>query len=221
TNILLTPGRKLSIEYTASGRIQKMTDPMNRTITYEYNNDLLTKVTQTGGEVTRYQYNELGRLEKVLEPTHTEEKPVVNQFIYNGDRLSQAIDPENRIYTMNYDQTKRQLVVTQPNGRKIQYKFNEAANPIQIIEDVDGLNITTSYVYEGNNLVESRDPNDQNAANPTESYTYDAKGNVLTAKDSYGTETYEYNKNNDVISMTDTEGDTTTIAYDGLNPVVN
>ncbi|OKO96214.1 wall-associated protein [Geobacillus proteiniphilus] len=120
---------------------------------------------------------------------------------------------------MNYDQTKRQLVVTQPNGRKIQYKFNEAANPIQIIEDVDGLNITTSYVYEGNNLVESRDPNDQNAANPTESYTYDAKGNVLTAKDSYGTETYEYNKNNDVISMTDTEGDTTTIAYDGLNPV--
>ncbi|QNU22751.1 hypothetical protein IC805_07565 [Geobacillus thermoleovorans] len=120
---------------------------------------------------------------------------------------------------MNYDQTKRQLVVTQPNGRKIQYKFNEAANPIQIIEDVDGLNITTSYVYEGNNLVESRDPNDQNAANPTESYTYDAKGNVLTAKDRYGTETYEYNKNNDVISMTDTEGDTTTIAYDGLNPV--
>ncbi|MGG3835328.1 MULTISPECIES: hypothetical protein [Geobacillus] len=98
-----------------------------------------------------------------MEPTHTEAKPVVNQFIYHGDRLSQAIDPENRIYTMNYDQTKRQLVVTQPNGRKIQYTFNEAANPIQIIEDVDGLNITTSYVYEGNNLVESRDPNDQNA----------------------------------------------------------
>ncbi|MED0652772.1 DUF6531 domain-containing protein, partial [Anoxybacillus geothermalis] len=115
-------GRKLSMEYNASGRIQKITAPMNRTITYEYNNDLLTKVTQTGGEVTRYQYNELGRLEKVLEPTHTEAKPVVNQFIYHGDRLSQAIDPENRIYTMNYDQTKRQLVVTQPNGRKIQYK---------------------------------------------------------------------------------------------------
>ena len=218
-SIIDASGRKLTMEYNASGKIQKITDPLNRSITFEYQNGLLTKVTKAGKETTRYEYNEHGRLEKVYEPTHTEAKAVVNQFIYNGDRISQVIDPENRIYKLNYDQTKRQLVVIQPNGRKIQYTFNEAANPIQIIEDAGGLNITTSYVYEGNNLVESRDPNDQNAVKPTETYTYDANGNVLTVKDQYGTETYKYNKNNDVISETDTEGDTTTIAYDGLNPV--
>ncbi|WP_236546350.1 RHS repeat-associated core domain-containing protein [Anoxybacillus sp. PDR2] len=212
-------GRKLDIQYNSNGKIEKITDPMNRTITYEYENDQLTKVTQTGGEITRYQYNEQGRLEKVFEPTHTEDKPVVNQFVYDGGRLHQVIDPENHTYTLSYDSTKRQLVMEKPNGRKIRYTFNEAANPIEIVEDVGGLNITTRYVYEGNNLKETRDPNDQGAANPTESYTYDANGNVLTAKDSYGTETYQYNQNHDVVSMKDTEGDTTTIAYDGLNPV--
>ncbi|BBW97115.1 DNRLRE domain-containing protein [Geobacillus sp. FSL W8-0032] len=212
-------GRKLSIEYNASGRIQKITAPMNRTITYEYNNDLLTKVTQTGGEVTRYEYDDRGRLVNVFEPTHTVEKPVVYQFVYDGDRLSQAIDPEHHAYALNYDPTKRQLVVTKPNGRKTQYTFNEAANPIQIVDDAGGLNITTNYVYEGNNLKESYDPNDAGTTTPTESYTYDANGNVLTATDRYGTETYQYNQHNNVVSIIDTENDKTTIAYDGLNPV--
>jgi len=81
------------------------------------------------------------------------------------------------------------------------------------------LKITTSNVYEGNNIKETKDPNNQDAATPTESYTYDANGNVLTASDSYGTESYEYNQNNDVTSITDTENDVTSIAYDGLNAV--
>ncbi|WP_183250023.1 DNRLRE domain-containing protein, partial [Anoxybacillus tengchongensis] len=219
TSMTDASGRKLDIQYRPDGKIEKIIGPMNRTVTYGYTNDLLTTVTQTGGEVTRYEYNEIDRLVKVFEPTHTEDQPVVNQFVYDGDRLSQVRDSEDHVYTLTYDPTERRLLIQKPNGRKTQYTFNEAGNPIEVVDDVGGLNITTKYVYEGNNLKESYDPNDVGATTPTESYTYDANGNVLTAKDSYGTETYQYNPNNDVISMTDTEGDKTTVAYDGLNPV--
>nr|WP_244374823.1 RHS repeat-associated core domain-containing protein [Anoxybacillus flavithermus] len=219
TSITDASGRKLDIQYRPDGKIEKIIGPMNRTVTYGYTNDLLTTVTQAGGEVTRYEYNEIDRLVKVFEPTHTEDQPVVNQFVYDGDRLSQVRDSEGHVYTLTYDPTERRLLIQKPNGRKTQYTFNEAGNPIEVVDDVGGLNITTKYVYEGNNLKESYDPNDVGATTPTESYTYDANGNVLTAKDSYGTEIYQYNPNNDVISMTDTEGAKTTVAYDGLNPV--
>ncbi|WP_297990528.1 DNRLRE domain-containing protein [uncultured Anoxybacillus sp.] len=219
TSMTDASGRKLDIQYRPDGKIEKIIGPMNRTVTYGYTNDLLTTVTQAGGEVTRYEYNEIDRLVKVFEPTHTEDQPVVNQFVYDGDRLSQVRDSEGHVYTLTYDPTERRLLIQKPNGRKTQYTFNEAGNPIEVVDDVGGLNITTKYVYEGNNLKESYDPNDVGATTPTESYTYDANGNVLTAKDSYGTEIYQYNPNNDVISMTDTEGDKTTVAYDGLNPV--
>ncbi|OCA85770.1 Wall-associated protein [Bacillus sp. FJAT-27225] len=211
--------REVKIAYTASGKIASLTDPLSRVTSFEYQNDLLTKVTAPGDEITQYQYNQEYELVKVYEPTHTVEKPVLNEFIYTNGRVSEVVNAENKHYLLMYDQVNRKLLLTQPNNRKVEYTFNEAGNPVRVIEDVGGLNITTSYVYEGNNVKETRDPNDQNAAAPTESFTYDANGNVVTAQDSYGTETYQYNSNNDVTSMVDTEGDETTIAYDGLNPV--
>ena len=96
--------------------------------------------------------------------------------------------------------------MTQPNGRKVQYGYNEAGNPIQIIDDAEGLKITTNTKYEGNNVIEETDPNDVGTGKATESYEYDKNGNVTAVKDAYGTETYQYNSNNDVTKMKDTEG---------------
>ncbi|MBL3615739.1 RHS repeat protein, partial [Bacillus sp. RHFS18] len=101
----------------------------------------------------------------------------------------------------------------------VQYGYNEAGNPIQMIDDAEGLKITTNTVYEGNNVIQDTDPNDADAGKATESYQYDKDGNVTAVKDNYGTETYQYNKNNDVTKMKDTEGNVTDIAYDGLDAV--
>ncbi|MFA7746296.1 hypothetical protein, partial [Salinicoccus roseus] len=92
------------------------------------------------------------------------------------------------------------------------YGYNEAGNPIQMIDDAEGLKITTNTVYEGNNVIQDTDPNDADAGKATESYQYDKDGNVTAVKDNYGTETYQYNKNNDVTKMKDTEGNITDIA---------
>lgn len=213
-------GRDLKFSYNTDGYVTNVTGPEDRKVSYSYQDGFLSKVTQTADEITSYEYN-AGKLVKSYEPNHTETKPVVNQYIYETetDHLKEAIDPKGNRYLLEYDLTNKTLLFNQPNGRKIQYSYNEAANPTEMIEDVDGLKITTSYKYEGNNLIESKDPNDQNSTTPTESYKYDSNGNVISATDSYGTESYEYNSNNDVTSVTDTEGDQTTIAYEGLDAV--
>ena len=61
--------------------------------------------------------------------------------------------------------------------------------PIQVIDDAEGLKITTNTKYEGNNVVEDVDPNDVGTGKATESYQYDKDGNVTSVKDAYGTET--------------------------------
>lgn len=213
-------GRVLTFTYNSDGLVSSVTGPATRKVTYTYSNGFLTKVTQTAGEITSYEYDK-GKIVKVYEPNHTDTKPVINQFVYdlNTNHVKEVINPKKQKYLLDYNLTNKTLLFTQPNGRKIQYSYNDAANPTQIIEDVDGLKITTSYKYEGNNLIESKDPNDQGKTTPTESYQYDANGNVISATDSYGTEKYEYNSNNDVTSILDTEGDQTTIAYEDLDPV--
>ena len=212
--------RTLKFSYNPDNYVQSITDPENRKITYEYTDGFLSETTQTAGEVTTYTYED-GKLAKVTEPNNTTEKPVTNQFVYDktNDHVKEIINPNNQKYLLDYDLANKTLLFTQPNGRKLQYMYNAAANPVQEIEDVDGLNLTSTFKYEGNNLIETKDPNDLAATTPTESYKYDSNGNVISATDSYGTETYEYNKNNDVTSVVDTEGDKTTVAYDDLDAV--
>ncbi|WLR43096.1 RHS repeat-associated core domain-containing protein [Bacillus carboniphilus] len=212
-------GRALSFAYTEDGKVKEIIAPENRKIVYEYSNDFLTKVTQTAGEVTQYEYNDAMRLSKLYEPTHQEKNPSVTTFLYQDQRLAQVVNAENHAYSLTYDKEKNEVDFINPNGSKDRYRFNEAANPIVITQDVDQLNITTSYIYEGNNLKETKVPNDQGSSKPTESYQYDENGNVTSATDSYGTETYQYNENNDVTKIIDTENEETTIAYDDLNPV--
>ena len=64
----------------------------------------------------------------------------------------------------------------------MQYGYNEAGNPIQMIDDAEGLKITTNTVYEGNNVIQDTDPNDADTGKATESYQYDKDGNVTAVK---------------------------------------
>ncbi len=219
-NIVITDvnGRKITLLLNPEGRVETIIDPLQRTITFKYNQDLLEKVTDSSGQVTQYVYDTNKDLEKIIEPTHTETKPVITQYEYLNNKLKKVTDAKNNVYSLDYDDLNNQLTLTKPNNKKEQYTFNEAGNPILHINDVGGENLTTSYKYVGNNLEESIAPKDQGTKVITESYKYE-NGNITEATDSYGTENYKYNGNNDVIEMEDTEDRKTTIAYDGLNPV--
>lgn len=219
TAITDASGRKLTFTYDENGHVTSLTGPKNKKISYSYDKDLLKKVTDTDGSVTSYDYDAEGRLVKQYSANSTDDKPLFTEYQYSGHRLAKAVNAKKETYDYSYDADKKTLLMTQPNGRKVQYGYNEAGNPIQMIDDAEGLKITTNTVYEGNNVIQDTDPNDADAGKATESYQYDKDGNVTAVKDNYGTETYQYNKNNDVTKMKDTEGNVTDIAYDGLDAV--
>ena len=230
--VIKEAGRQITLWLNTDGQVEKIEYPLQGSITFEYNSinrDLLEKVIDNSGQVTKYEYNTNKDLEKLYEPRHLDPKetnsiPVITTFEYKNDRLEKVTDAENNIYSLDYYSSKKQLVLTKPNNIKEQYTFNEAGNAIQHIADMDGLNLTTSFVFEGNNLKEIREPRDHGSTIATESYQYDNDGNVKNASVNKGEMNYkyDYNGNNDVISaisLEDSGEKKTTYAYNGLNPV--
>ncbi|WP_391201585.1 DNRLRE domain-containing protein [Psychrobacillus sp. L4] len=227
-------GREIKLSLNADGYVEKITSPLQRTITFEYNadnRDLLERVSDTSNQVTQYEYDTNQNLVKLYEPRHldvneTESIPVITTYEYDNDndRVKKVMDAENSVYTLDYHSSEKQLDLIKPNNKKVQYTFNEAGNPIQQIDDVGGLNIKTSFVYKGNNLEEMRNNDDQGAAIATESYVYDDLGNILNSSESNGKKKseYMYNDNNDVISsktIESTGNKVTNFAYAGLDLV--
>ncbi|MCJ7988020.1 hypothetical protein MUB16_35910 [Priestia sp. OVL9] len=154
----------------------------------------------------------------------------MTEYTYDEDgKLTKVTDVLKKVTSISYDTDNREVTVTNPKGSKDVYTYNEDGNPSKTVVDADNLKLTTTYEYDNNNLTKKTDPNDQGDTKPSESYTYDKNGNVLSATDALGTENYEYNKNNDVTKVTSQEGGSastdpadkkeTTVAYDDTDAV--
>ncbi len=218
--------RKLDFQYDVNGFVDKVIGPGNRIYDYDVSPEgNLLSIVNPEGEKSTFEYDDQNRLSKVYDPNHSTEKPIVTQIKYDeSQRVSTVTNPKNKITQLVYENGTRSVIVTEPNGNQTYYEYNAAGNPTKVIEAYDplqpnniNLNFETKYEYLGNKLVKSWDPKDIGLS-PTEEYQYDANGNIISSKDHYGEEKFTYNKNNDVTSFTDTENQTTTIAYDGLNP---
>jgi RHS repeat-associated protein len=218
TSITDPNNRVITVEYTTdNSKIAKITGPENRTVTYTYNGDDLISSTTPRGKVYRYGY-ENGKLRYVYDPKHTDSTPYQTTYTYQDNKLVKITDPLGKETSLSYDPSKREVTVTDPKLNKDRYGYNLAGNPSYTTVDTDHLALTTTYEYETNLLKKKTDPKDQ-GQRVSETYTYDANGNVTSASDAIGTETYQYNSNNDVTKITDAEQKTTNITYQGQNAV--
>lgn len=209
--------RSVSLSYTGEYISKIMYE--DQVTTFTYTGDQLTESKTPNGRTYKYGY-ENGQLRFVYGPKHTDANPSVTEYTYDNDgKLVKATDVLKKVTTISYNADARQTTVTNPKGNKDIYAYNEDGNPSKIIEDTDNLKLTTTYEYDNNNLVKKTDPNDQADDKPSEAYTYDKNGNILTETDALGKNTYEYNGNNDVTKSVDSENRSTTIAYDDTNAV--
>ncbi|MGE6896717.1 DNRLRE domain-containing protein [Priestia flexa] len=220
-------GRSVSLSYTGE-YVSKITYE-NQVTTFTYIGDQLTETKTPNGRTYKYGY-ENGKLRFVYDPKHTDDKPSVTEYMYDSEgKVIKVTDVLKKITSISYDTDTRQTTVTNPKGSKDIYGYNEDGNPSKIVEDADNLKLITTYEYDNNNLVQKTDPNDQGDNQPSEAYTYDKNGNVLSETDALGTDRYEYNSNNDVTKITSQEGaagsnspedkKVTTVAYDDTNAV--
>jgi len=212
-------------EYDSRGNLIRQIDPVvewpiDRVMSYTYNDQgLRTSTTDRNGHVVHQQYNP------------------------NGTLAANVIDPwELSIYTeYQYDQAGRLTEHTLYRGSDLadpvttQYQYDALGQLITQVVDPGGLNLTTSFSYDGEGRVIrqtnprgvitenhydvrgrlSRQVIDPGGLELETKNWYDGKGNLIKVEDPEGNQTqYEYDNLNRLVKIIDAEGYWTLYEYD-------
>jgi RHS repeat-associated protein len=214
--------RSLTFSYTPAGLLRQVSDPIGRTAVFTYSTttgDLIAS-RDAGGQETHYTY-------------------------YSGAQahlLHTMQDPNQGLLTNIYDANKRVQTQTDPLQRTLQFAYTplDALRTQTVV--TDALGYTSVYTYDAFRLTaRTLNPGPQQATwhysysptfatavaqvtdplTHTWSYTWDSRGNQLSATDPLSrTTSYAYNATNDLLVITNTRGLTTTFSYDAFgNPL--
>ncbi|MFG1954733.1 LamG-like jellyroll fold domain-containing protein [Micromonospora sp. NPDC048830] len=234
--------------YDAAGRVVSQTDPSytppgsstpivaETTQTYD-DAGQVTSVTDPLGKITRYEYDQFGRVSKQIAPNDG-----VTTYRYDdvGNVLS-TTDPTGAVTEATYDYLGRTLtsteVVRQASANyTTTYTYDDvSAQQTSQVTSAAGVNSTTTFNAAGEPLTV------KDGANNVTSYTYDSEGRTTrtTRPDgSYATVTYDmadratdtaeyspagvklssqsarYDRAGNMVATTDARGTTTTFEFD-------
>ncbi|HEV3484375.1 MAG TPA: hypothetical protein VG106_03135, partial [Vicinamibacterales bacterium] len=203
------------------------------TTTYQYDaRQNLVQRTDAGGDVTRFEYDANGNLERrivfldrndLVDPA----KQQVTRFFYDqfgnnietldgeGHRtrsdydlfgnLLRFIDGNGGVTTYTYDKADRLLTITDPEGHVTVNAYDAVGNRIAVT-DANGHTVTR--LYDRNNmLLAVIDPSDTAPAQDrTTRHAYDVTGNRTSVTDAEGrTTTYTYSARRELVEITTPE----------------
>jgi RHS repeat-associated protein len=224
-SVHLRNGYMQTFSYNASNQLMAVTDSYSRTLSFTYNNGLLSTVTTPDGQVLTYSYGSIGggsQLTKVAYST----MPVTSQsYVYENSAvpygLTGVIDENGSRYaSWTYDSS----------GQGLTSQFGSGANLTTITYNTDGsravksaLGVTDTYLFatlqgvsKMTKITRSATPT---TAFATEAFTYDANGYLATKTDWNGNlTTYVNDIHGQPATINEAVGTpqarTTTIAYD-------
>ena len=218
TKITTQEGRYITFNATLTGtfyRIDSISDSTGRTVSYTYETDpfsvypRLKMVTYPDGSSIQYNYDSMGRMSELINEKGVRE--VLNEYDTES-RVIRQTHADGGVFTFAYPLgvgNIPQTSMVKPNGATTTWSFNNAFY-ITAVTNPDG---TTTYEREpGTNKILSV----TDALGRKISYTYDAKGRVLTKTDNGGNRTsYEYEDTfSKMTKITDAMGNITLMTYD-------
>ncbi|MGW4286258.1 LamG-like jellyroll fold domain-containing protein [Streptomyces sp. NPDC004673] len=202
-------GHTSQFTYDAAGTITQETQPVDATtsITTTFGYDQAgnrTRFTDGRGNSWRYTYTPWGQQEKVIEPTtskFTSAADSTTTFAYDADgQATNATLPGGTTTSMTYD-GNGQLKTMSGSG-------------------ADAVTATRSFSYDNDGRVLSADTAEAGTAGAVDhqsathdAFTYDDRGDTLTASGSAGSSSFAYNNDGAMTSRTDAAG-TTSYGYD-------
>jgi len=230
--------------YDDMGNVLTMTEPNDpndpntgavTTVTYDANNNPLTKTEATGTTLEReweYEYDPNGNLIHTVDPNGFQ---TLRSYTDKG-LLATGTDANGHTTKYTYDTQSNLEDVNDALGNVTHYTYDDIG---RVIKKTDARGQETKYSYdENNNLLTTTDANGK-----TLSYDYDENDNKISFTDKRGKiRTYHYNENNilyrevdpctfdieygydDVdnrVSVTDKRGKTTKYTYDVLNRLID
>jgi RHS repeat-associated protein len=235
-NLVSYPGTSVAIERNDNGHITAVIGPEGSS-RFEYNNlNLIKKYTDPYGKIVQYDYNDAGRLFRIVYPGAG--KTVTYGYDQAG-RLISVQDWVGGLTTYVYDDAGNIERILRPNGTQAFYGYDSANRLVGITERKPDGSAICSYTYGldpvGNiTSIDSTEPlspsppvvnlsyttdrasNRLLTAGPV-SFTYDNNGNRKTSSENGGT-TYYWNNENMLVQIDQVSPANVIMhSYDGLN----
>jgi RHS repeat-associated protein len=236
-------GYTTSLAYDAQGRLEAVTDPAGRRLSFAYSGNHIATATDPTGRAVGYTYDSDGNLTDVTDVAGGN-----THFTYDAaHRLLTMRTPDQApgipsstgaVLTNTYDAAGRVIEQVDQLGRRMTFKYEgEPLGPnggYVLVTDPRG-NETGQYYQWGELRSETRDPNSWESRSWSYEYdsatlavtritdpnghstlmTSDAAGNLLTEEDPLErVTTRSYDAHNDLLTSTDPTGVTTTMTYD-------
>jgi len=226
-------GRSLRLTYDSSGRVTSVSDPVGRTVTYTYNSQgTLAMVTDAARGATTYTYDTQNRLTQERDARGV----VVAQNTYDvNGRVSQQVQADGGVIKFAYTLLNSTApavspvlltTVTDPLGNTTTYHWDPTGFLLDVTDPTGQMRVFT-HDPQHNNLVAAVAGGGScsacgNTTIGTQTFTYDANGNVATKTDALGnTTTYTYEPLfAKLTSITDPLGNTTRYTYDAFGHVL-
>ena len=154
------------------------------------------------GTTSSYTYDQENRLGSIVHRDRTGN--INSSFDYTYDDLGNVASMLTRegLWVYSYDESSQIISARLPDGRQIDYAYDQAGNRISTIDSGDTVNYQVNnlnqYLAVGDNLI-----------------TYDANGNLATQTLAGKTYHYSYNSDNMLVEVS-SHGDTWQYEYDAL-----
>ncbi|MFI0939333.1 RHS repeat-associated core domain-containing protein [Streptomyces sp. NPDC021020] len=194
-----TPPHTTTYGYDAAGRVTRQVEPGDGTtpVTTTFGYDAAgnrTRLTDGRGNATWYTFNSLGLPESTIEPA-----------------TATAPDPSDRTWTTAYDKAGQAVTATEPGGVKQTSAYDALGRVTS--STATGAGTTTgghlfTYDLAGRMLTAATD-----APATPDTFTYNDRGQLLTATGPSGTSSYTYDDAGQMTAGTSAAG-TATYAYD-------
>jgi YD repeat-containing protein len=216
-------GRTFALAYNSDGCLEQITAPLGRTVTYQYADKQLVKVTDPRGYSTNYRYTScsLGdETELVLTEIRDHDQNLLEAITYYSEgadkgKVHQNTDKHNNIHTYTYDNLAGVTEISDSNGRITKQWYDLGFNTTKKLDPEGKLTLTEYTTDEnGNNKYsEIKAITDRNG-NKT-SYERDERGNItkqINPDNSY--KEFTYDEKNNLTSERDEAGKYTFYIYD-------
>jgi RHS repeat-associated protein len=214
-------GNTITLTREPSGRLTRITDPGGRALTLAYSNKgLLSTLSGPAGSLATYTYDSSNRLKSVSYAGGSG-----YSFSYDSShRLTSFSDAAGKtVETHTYDSYGRASTSEISGGRE-KYTLAYAPNTTTV---TDALGNVTTYDWtelwgmKYTTRITGPCPS-CGSSGDSQSWTYDAKGRVLTRSDGLGgTITYTYDSEGNRLSETDALNNTASYTYDSQGRVLS
>jgi RHS repeat-associated protein len=223
-----TVGRSFVFGYQGQ-RLASLTDPINRTLNFEYNGaGNLSLFKDANGNTTRYEYDPAGRITRIIDGRSN--NLLVNEYDAEG-RVKVQYNGLNRKYEFAYDTENKVTTITDPTGQTVKDRHDELFNLSTTtnklgqtasigsdpqgnrsqVSDLNGGVYSNSWDTRGN-MISSVNPNQRGR-----SIKYDVKNNPMEITDELSRQTkMSYDAKGNLMKLTDAKDQAVEMAYNSF-----